>query len=203
MVEIILLFILPVYFIYKYPLAYRYRPFIFIPTLIGISILILLDNFTFYRLGFRIDNFKSSLLPYLLFTFLGCISLVLIAKHFNKKFVEKRWKNTHFLSMCVVLSFFQELVYRGYLMPKLQNMFTSVFTIVLINSLIFSYIHIIYPDKIRNLLLSFVGGTGFAFLYYYYPNIYLITVSHSMLNFTAVLFGLIGPNNSKNKQVFG
>lgn len=203
MLEIIALFIVPVYVIYKFPYCYKNRQWIFLPTLLAITYLIFSERYTFYKLGFRFDNLSYSLFPYLIFSLIGLIASVLVAKYLNKKPVKMWWKISHFRTGFITLSFLQELVYRGYLIPKLETIFSSVVTIVLVNSLIFAFIHIIYPNNIRNLVLTFVCGLFFASLYYYYPNLYLITVSHSVLNFVAIYYGIIGPDDFKNKQIIG
>lgn len=199
MIEIILLFIIPVYIVYKFPYCYKNRQWIFTPTLILIGLQMLIDNYTFYQLGFRSDNLAHSLIPYFIFTLFSLIISIFIANYLDKNPIPNWWTLSHFQNRFIILSFFQELVYRGYLMTKLETIFSSVVMIILVNSLIYAFIHIIYSNKLRNFAITFIAGLFFATIYYYYPNIYLITISHAALNFFAILYGIIGPNSIKNR----
>lgn len=60
---------------------------------------------------------------------------------------------------------------------------------VVSNALIFTFAHVIYPNKKINLPLIFVAGMAFAVIYFYYPNLILIAISHIILNYAALLFG--------------
>ena len=200
-IEIILVFIVPVYIIYKSPFFYKNRQWIFGPILLIIGLLMFFEKYTLYKLGFRSDNIIHSLLPYFIFTFSGIGISILISNYLDKKPVKNWWRFSHFHTDFITLSFLQELIYRGYLMPKLETIFHSVIITIILNSLIFAFIHIIYPNKLRNFLLSFVAGLFFATIYYFYPNLYLITISHSALNFVTLLYGIIGPNDFKDKQI--
>lgn len=199
MLEIILIFILPVVVVWQVPFFYKHRSYIFTPIAVVAFYLILRDHSTLISLGLRFDNFNKAFGPYLLLTVLGGLLIVLIAKLLDHKHLSMWWKHRHFQVGFILVSILQELLYRSYLIGKLSTIFDSVYLIILINSVIFSFIHIIYPHKIRNLTLSFVGGLAFASIYYYLPNLILISITHSVFNFLALLYGLIGPNDFKTK----
>ena len=64
----------------------------------------------------------------------------------------------------------------------------SATAVIVWNALLFAGLHIIYPDLAISLPLIFAGGLGFASLYYVYPNLFLVSASHVVLNFFALLY---------------
>jgi membrane protease YdiL (CAAX protease family) len=89
----------------------------------------------------------------------------------------------------IPVSVFQEIVYRGFLMPRLGSILKNNVQVVFVNALLFALLHIIYPRPEIMLSLAFVSGLVFAVLYQKYPNIVLISITHAILNFVAVMFG--------------
>ena len=57
---------------------------------------------------------------------------------------------------------------------------------ILANAALFSLLHVIYGEPLLVLPVTFVGGLGFALLYREYPNLWLATASHAVLNFIGV-----------------
>jgi len=186
--EIICIFILPVLLIVLGIIPKRYRLVLLIIFSIVTVLFVKIDHFSLRDLGLRTDNISNALLPYLIFTLLGVAVIVLVAKLLNKKFIRRWWTDTDLMLWFIPLSILQEFVYRGYLMPKLESMFASVILIIIINTLLFTVLHIIYPEKSVILPLTFIAGLVFALLYYYFPNLLLAAASHSVLNFSAVVF---------------
>lgn len=195
--EILFIFILPVILTYFkiVPLKFRLWLFFFLVFLVGF--LSYLEGLTLKELGIRVDNLNDGVLPYTLLTLVGVALIVLAAKRLRKTSHPRWWMKPHFQFMFILLSVTQEFMYRGYLMPKLEFIIPSAFFVIFVNSLIFMFLHIIYPNKATNLLLTFIGGLAFAAIYYYYPNLFLISISHSILNFFAVLYGLVGFGEAK------
>ncbi|MEA3398924.1 MAG: CPBP family intramembrane glutamic endopeptidase, partial [Patescibacteria group bacterium] len=86
-------------------------------------------------------------------------------------------------------SVLQEVVFRGVLMHMLRRAFKSPFFIIILNAALFALIHILYADAKVILPLTFLAGICFSWLYYKYPNLILISISHTILNFTAMILG--------------
>jgi membrane protease YdiL (CAAX protease family) len=192
-IEIIIIFIVPILAIQLNFFKYKARFYIFSIAFMLIAWKIYADRLTLIELGIRLDNLISAFLPYLIFTFLGAFLIYIVAKVMRKKHLANWWKYPHFQYLFVGISLVQEFVYRSFLINSLQSITQSVVLIIFINALLFMYIHIIYPGKKTNLMLSFIGGLGFAAMYLYFPNLLLISVSHSVFNFIAVIYGLVGP----------
>jgi len=103
----------------------------------------------------------------------------------------------------VFVSFFQELAYRGFLIPKLMLLFNNPLLVILFNALIFMFVHIIYKNRLVNLSITFIMGIIFAWSYFYMPNLILITISHAILNFFGVLYGWVSDSKTESKLKYG
>lgn len=187
--QIFIIFVLPVVLLYFKIIPADWR-FIFLAlSALFIYGILQKEEWTFEEMGIRHDNFKKSFPFYLVFTILGIGALFLIDYLFNfqvpnnKEFLIKTW--LFFLP----ISFFQEFAFRSFLMPRLREIYSKKFNVILLNSLLFALIHIIYPNLLVILPLTFFSGILFAWLYYKYPNLVLVSVSHSILNVTALLLG--------------
>ena len=148
-------------------------------------------NWTYADLGVRKD-FMKSFWPYLIFTVLGVGALIWISEivpQIDTNWMSGWWENSRFLLLFIPISVLQEVIFRGILMHMLIRAFKSPVFIILLNASLFALIHIIYLDAKIILPLTFIGGVGFAFMYYKYPNLILISFSHTILNFTAMILG--------------
>jgi hypothetical protein len=136
-----------------------------------------------------VKNWKKYLLPYVIFTMVGVILLLVIEElNIGTPFLNW-WKNARFLLLFIPLSFIQELIFRGVLMNMLRRVFTNMWFIIVINAAVFALMHIIYLKAYFTLPFTFVAGLGFAWMYYKYKNLLLISISHAVLNFIAMIFG--------------
>jgi membrane protease YdiL (CAAX protease family) len=126
---------------------------------------------------------------YFLATSLALCGIILFSEWMGRVSVSHGWTKPHFLFLFIVVSFFQEFAFRGFLMPLLKKIFSDGVTIVLLNALLFAVMHVIYPFPVIGLPLAFLGGIFFAALYHKYPNLILVTIAHSVLNFAMVWYG--------------
>jgi len=190
--EIFVIFILPVLlFTFKIiPLGFEFIALIVFSVLC--ILVILKDKYSLKQLGFRLDNIKQGFIPYLLFTILGVIFITILALLTDRKPAENIWQYTHFKYLFIPISFLQELGYRGFLIPKLESILSNKIWVLIINVLLFTFLHIFYFNLHLIIPLTFLGGIGFAALYMKYPNLYLVSISHMILNFSAVLFDFFG-----------
>lgn len=159
--------------------------------------IIVLEKWSLFALGIRIDNIKESLIPYIAFTTVGVLCLIMVAKLLKNKPEKAFYKQTHFIFGFVLVSILQEFLFRSFLIPKLSLITSSTIIIILINALLFTFMHIIYFNKKSILILLFVSGLIFAYLYLRFPNFILISISHSILNYFAVMFGFFSEENKK------
>jgi len=127
--------------------------------------------------------------PYLIFTIAGVALLFIVEELEIAKPMLNWWKNAKFLLLFIPLSVIQELIFRGVLMNMLKRVFTNPWFIIILNASVFSLMHIIYLKAYFTLPLTFIAGVGFAWMYYKYKNLVLISVSHTILNFVAMILG--------------
>lgn len=187
--EILILFIVPVMLLYFKKINFKYRIHVLILICIITIGIIIFERWSLFDLGIRMDNIEENLIPYALFTIIGVFSLITAAKVLKKVPEKDFYKQKHFIAGFIALSVLQEFLFRSFLIVKLGFIFNSLFLIILINAFIFTIMHLIYFNKKSILVLLFCSGIVFAYLYLNYPNLILISISHSILNYIAVMYG--------------
>lgn len=188
--QIIFFFVLPIVLLYFHIIPISFR----VPILLLVSLLIYgvikKQHWTFEELGITTKNFKRSFWPYTIGTIVALFLVIEMAHLLHFTPTQNWWLKPHFLFLFIVVSFFQEFAFRGFLMPLLKKVFPDNFTIITVNALLFAGMHAIYPFPYIGLPFAFIAGLFFAILYHKYPNLILISISHSILNFAVVFFGL-------------
>lgn len=146
-----------------------------------------LNRWPLKEIGARADNLKRAAVPYILFTLVGVVAIIIVARLLGKQPVAEWWSYSHFLYLFIPISFVQELAFRSYLMSKLQRLVSKPWVVIALNGFLFALMHIIYSDPLLLFPVGLAAGIGFAAMWYYYPNLWLITISHMVLNFTTTL----------------
>ena len=133
---------------------------------------------------------KASIIAYT-FSTLIMVIILLFTVHVVHQTppIDKWWSNPRIVLLFIPPSFLQEFCFRSFLFPLLEKAFTLPTLMILINTLLFAFLHIIYQPLGISISLSLVSGLFFAIMYYVYPNFWLIGISHSLLNLIAVVFG--------------
>ena len=187
--QIFIIFILPVFLIYFHILPISWRMILLLICSLIIYGIISREKWTLKDLGIHHHNFKKALPFYASFAVVGVLALFLIEHRFSmpdidtKLFFIKTW------AFFIPISLFQEFAFRAFLIPRLKMLYQNKVLIVFFNAILFTLIHIIYPNWGVGLPLAFVSGIFFAWLYLKYPNLLLISITHAILNITAVLLG--------------
>ena len=188
--EVIFFFILPITLLYFKIIPVSSRMYILLIFTVLIYGVIKKQHWTNEDLGLTTKNIKKFLPVYFVTTSLAFITIVAVAIFFGFHPIPRWWTQPHFLFLFIAISFFQEFAFRGFLIPLLKKVFPDTFTIITVNALLFAGMHAIYPFAYIGLPFAFMGGLFFAILYHKYPNLILVSISHSILNFIVVLFGL-------------
>lgn len=190
LLQILLVFVLPILLLQTGIIPIRFRIWVLVVTVSILVIFLLKEKWTLEMLHIEKHNLKNFFIPYILFTVASVFIVIFFSERMGREEFSLWWSKRHFIYLFFVVSVFQEIAYRGYLIPALRKIFASPFLIIIIiNALIFTYMHSIYGNYQLNLLLAFIGGLGFAAMYIKYPNLVLVTLSHSVLNFSTVLYG--------------
>ncbi len=140
-------------------------------------------------MGLSKKTFRKSLIPYLLFTLLGAFIFVRLSDVLAIDPDIVWWKHIHFLFLFIPVSLLQEIAYRGFLFPKLRGLSPKWWFVIAANTVLFTFLHIIYPTPGIMLPVAFFSGLALSLMYRYYPNLLLISFAHAVLNFIAVLHG--------------
>jgi membrane protease YdiL (CAAX protease family) len=187
--QIFLIFILPVFLLYFNIVPPSWRFFFLSLGALAIYGIIIKEQWTHEEMGIRHDNFWKSLPYYVLFTLISVLFLFLLDRKVNVGGLITQRYFFQTLILFLPISFFQEFAFRSFLIPRLKLIFSHNFTIILVNTILFTIIHVIYPSLIVSLPLSFLGGLFFTWLYLKHPNLLLISLAHAVTNVVAVLLG--------------
>lgn len=135
-------------------------------------------------------NLRQSVILYLLFTTTAfTISYTFIHLTHQEDKLCRLWSNLYNpLWLVVPISVGQELIFRGWLMPTLKKRIHNLVRVILINAALFSLAHFVLPFPEIVVPGAFAIGLGFAAIYYFYPNLVLISLSHTLLNLLSVPF---------------
>lgn len=186
--QILYLYIAPVLLLYYHIIPGNLR----ILMLFGITLILLgiIKNarWTYKDMGIFKGWLKDWKI-YSVFTVIGVAFLFYFGNFFERQPIENWWLNTKFLLLFIPLSVVQEVVFRGILMNMLKRAFEKPFFMIALNASLFALIHIIYLHAAFILPVTFIGGIGFAWIYYARPNLILISISHIILNFFAMILG--------------
>jgi hypothetical protein len=186
--QILYLYLIPILLLYYGVIPRDFRVSVLLVVAILIYGIARYEKWKNEDFGIRKD-WKKYFGSYLIFTISGIILLLIIEElEIGKPFLNW-WKNAKFLLLFIPLSVLQELIFRGVLMHMLRRVFTNKWFIIILNASLFSLMHIIYLKAYFTLPLTFIAGIGFAWIYYKYPNLILVSISHTVLNFIAMIFG--------------
>ncbi|MEX0932458.1 MAG: type II CAAX endopeptidase family protein [Parcubacteria group bacterium] len=186
--QISFVFIIPIALIYFGILPFEHRIIIIGTYSIFAVLLVVFQHWSPKRLGIRTDNLREVLVPYIIFTLLSVAVLVVVAHLLEKRPIQGWYTHTHLLFLFLPSSITQEFLYRGFLMEELARLKLSILYVLVVNSILFTLLHVIYDQKAIILPLVFASGVGFAWMYHKYPNLIAISASHAILNLTAVIY---------------
>ena len=182
--QILLILILPVALLFFGLVPLSDRGYVLTFAVLGTVVFAILGKTSFKDLGFNVDNLKKSITPYTAFTIIAVIGLLILANYLGKQPVKQWWTYSHLQWAFLPISLVQEFVYRAYFQTKLQKIMNP-FLAILIITFLYSGMHILWKDPLI-LAITFVGGLGWGYLWYKYPNLFLLTLSHSTINFMAI-----------------
>ena len=146
-------------------------------------------RWTRYELGFRRDTIVHWK-PYAACTVMAVS--VIWAVHRGLAMPEVPWVPSAIVKLAavsVILSVAQEFLYRGYIFRLFQDITRHPLLVIVPNILVFTFMHTIFPHWEVVIPLTCAGGILFAVLYSRYPNFWLVSGMHFVLNFTALYLG--------------
>lgn len=88
---------------------------------------------------------------------------------------------------CLTAAFTEELIYRGYLLPRLQIVFNNVWISIILSSALFALSHFNYSD-LNRMLFPFIIGIIFSCFYYRYRSLTVLIICHFLMDFYSLYF---------------
>lgn len=186
--QILYLYIIPVLLLYFKILPGDLR----FVMLLGVAILLFgivkHSKWSYVDMGIHKD-FMKDIIPYSIFTIGGVLFLFWLSQIVPHNPFLGWWGNAKFLLLFIPISILQEIIFRGILMNMLERIWKNPYFIISLNAAVFAMMHVIYLNSIFVLPMTFIAGIGFAWMYYQYKNLLLISAAHTVLNFVAMILG--------------
>ena len=169
----------------------------FIIGMLLITSLVIISYFKNEIIKIILPKKTKSILSFIFFDILLVILLIIIFG--NDVFTnELDFKKYFFISILLLFYLFfsvipQEIIFRFLFFYKYKNYFNHN-EILLLNSLVFCFCHIIYFD-IYILLFSFFGNLLFSFNYMKNKSLLLVTIEHFLIGQTLIILGFFNNLN--------
>jgi len=187
-IQILYLYIIPTLLLYFNVIPKDLRVLMLFAVAILLFGIVKHAKWSYFDIGVH-ENFMKDIIPYSLVTIGGVLFLIWLAQIVPHEPFLNWWKNLRFLLLFIPISVLQEIVFRGILMNMLERAFRSPIFIIALNAGVFAFMHVIYLNSMFVLPMTFIAGIAFAWMYYKYKNLILISVSHTILNFVAMILG--------------
>ena len=184
-------FFVPTTLIWLEIIPFKYRFYVFFLTLMGFFFYCFLRRYSFYELGFRTDNLSNSLHWNLLFCAVGAVCLYITCKAGILRPRNANYLPYAYAAYIFLLGPVQEVVFRGILFAEMKRIrVLDCRWIPVLSTLPFCFLHIIYRQP-SLLLITFISGIVWGVIFRKWPNIWGISVSHSLLGSLAMFLGVI------------
>lgn len=181
----------PVFLIWSGVIPFAYRFHVLAVVLLSFIAHSVHRGYRLHDLGFTLEQSWNSIRWNLLFCTLGGIGLYCAYRAGWLMPREYSYSLACFLFYIVILAPVQELIFRGILfaeMKRCRNIAPKM--MILISTITFSYLHIIYNHPVL-LLITFVSGLVWGLIYLRWPSIWGISLSHSLLGALAMFLGVL------------
>ncbi len=195
--HIAFIFVLPIALLYFNIINKDFRVLVLAVACLLIYGIIKKDHWSKKDMAMVVGDRKSHLVPYAFFMLVGTFVILLLARLFGLEpetswwSSREFWANPHFLFLFVVVSFLQEFAYRVFLIRELEGIFSKTSTVIVINAILFIFLHAIYPLTWPSVILVTISSVAFPLMYIKYRDFWLIGLAHSLFNFIAVLHGFL------------
>lgn len=91
---------------------------------------------------------------------------------------------------CVTAGIVEEMIFRGYLIPRLKVLFGNGFWAVIVSALVFGMAHVTY-GTVSNIIVPLFIGLIFGFYYLKYKNLKILIISHFFIDLVALSHAFI------------
>jgi membrane protease YdiL (CAAX protease family) len=140
------------------------------------------------ELGCRTDNVRAALVPYAIVAAIGVVVVITIASLSGRVVRSDWWFAPHFWGLFLPISIAQEFLYRSVLVPLLQRIHRAPWFVVSANATLFAFLHVLFPDLRFILPMTFFAGAVLTWTWLRWPNVWLASAVHVILNIVFTLF---------------
>ena len=148
------------------------------------------------EIGFRTDNFLDSIKLLLLPTLVALLVIGALGWFASGGTFEFRMPRSRFL-LIPLWALFQQYVLQGYINRRSQMWLGKGWKSVLVVGLLFAAVHL--PNPLLT-VLTFVGGTVWAFVYQRQPNLFALALAHAA---SSIGIALLIPSSLTNSLRVG
>jgi uncharacterized protein len=183
-------YILPVLLVYYKLIPFSWRFYLLILAAIAILAITRLYKFSLVELGLTRQHLGISFKVIALPTFASVLLMLINYMVQGARIDNSTYKLGFYLFFATVSSPVQEFLYRGFLFAIFSKAKLAPWLMILLSSLLYSFVHLIYQDA-PTLLFTFITGVLWGLHYASYRNIYPIIFSHSVLGVVAIVVGQV------------
>ncbi|MDO4753474.1 MAG: CPBP family intramembrane metalloprotease [Bacillota bacterium] len=141
------------------------------------------------EMGITKYNCRKSIMAVLPITiFLALTGVALWALGFSRINPNETWK--FYIFYIFISSPVQEFLYRGAIIGIISNMNFGYYVQLIVSSVLYSFVHIIYQDLIT-LCLTLIMGVIWFINYKKSNNIFGVSISHAVLGVVTIIAGII------------
>ena len=171
------------------PFSLRFHPLIVVT--FGMALYAGWRRYYLVELGFRRDNLLSSLAWNIgVATIVFVVILLAISQGLVRRLQFPNW-TAFYVFYVFISSPSQEFLFRGVMFVELKAIgLTRLIPQVLVSSLAYCFLHVIYRDGIT-LVVTAIMGIIWGTVYFKHPNILSISVSHALLGSASIALGLV------------
>jgi membrane protease YdiL (CAAX protease family) len=91
------------------------------------------------------------------------------------------------LVLAIAVGFSEELVARGYLIPRLERLLRSTWASVLVSAAVFGLLH--WRSGVLTVCHAFLGGIVYGIAFAWTRRLWPVAIAHAMYDFSAMLYG--------------
>ncbi len=186
---ILLIYLILPILILVFPMLFQYK--FYILTIVGISIYFILktNKVSNDLLGIKKENIISSIKRNLPIIILGIVTIILL-----RTFNLNKYKPTETIPFYIFYIFIscpiQEFLYRSVFGYFDDILIKNKYITILLSSISYSFIHIIYKD-VLTLVLTFLFGLILYYVYQKDKNIFGVAISHIIIGILTIYLGII------------
>lgn len=183
MIEIFLFGILPILVVFLLGINFESSHLIIIP-----YVLVVLARFGYLlhlkKISFREAGFVSLKNGYK--WYLAVTVIFITGLYFYRNFIVlPPWlAESDPILVLIIHALVQEIIFRSYLLQKIRLVIPNEFLVAIFCGILFSFFHIVMIEPFVVMVLTFFAGTIWSYIFLKFPNIYLVTMSHFLVNFS-------------------